>query len=305
MTTKNIDLPKLIERFSCEDKCHDYLEDLRWPDGVQCPRCEKPTTISRIEKRRQFECDSCGYQFSVRVGTVLQDSKLPLWKWFLAIFLLVQAKKGMSANQVKRTLGVSYKTAWFLCHRIRHAMAALVENPLSGIVEVDETYIGGKAGSGSRAARGKGSGYVGNKAMVVGAVERDGAIRLKVRTKADRKTLRAFVEKYAADATHIYTDQGGGYTDIDKVTGKVHESVNHRIEEYVRGDVHTNSVENVWSLLKRSIIGSFHHVSADHLPKYIDELEWRFNNRENPFLFRDTLLSLMESDVMTYDKLIS
>ena len=290
--TKDVDLPTLIERFACEDKCHAYLESLRWPKGIECPRCETKTTISRLDKRRQFECDSCGYQFSVRVGTVLQDSKLPVWKWFLAILLLVQAKKGMSANQIKRTIGVSYKTAWFLCHRIRHAMASLVENPLSGIVEIDETYIGGKA-------RGKGRGYIGNKTMVVGAVERDGEIRLKVRGKANKKTLQAFVEKHAAHASRIMTDEHPGYKGVGR-KGRKHETVNHAAEEWARGDVTTNSIENVCSLLKRSIVGSFHHISADHLPKYLDELEWRFNNRDNPYLFRDTLVSLMGSEVMTY-----
>ena len=304
MPTKEIDLPTLIEQFGCEDKCHDYLEELRWPDGVECPRCAEPTTISRIEKRRQFECDSCRYQFSVRVGTVLQDSKLPLWKWFLAMYMICQSKKGISANQLKRMVGVSYKTAWFLCHRIRHAMATLVENPLSGIVEVDETYVGGKARSGSKAAKGKGRGYRGNKAMVIGAVERDGAIRLKVRSKADRKTLHAFVERYAGEAASVFTDEHAGYVGIERKDRK-HETVNHAAEEYVRGNVHTNSVENVWSLLKRSIIGAFHHVSVDHLPKYLDELEWRFNNRKNPYLFRDAVMALCGSEVMTYETLIS
>jgi transposase-like protein len=303
MPTKNIDLLSLIEHFSCEDKCHAFLEKLRWPNGAECPRCQEETTISRLDKRRQFECDSCGYQFSVRVGTVLQDSKLPLWKWFVTIFLLCQSKKGMSANQIKRTIGVSYKTAWFLCHRIRHAMSSLVENPLSGIVEVDETWVGGKAKSGSKAAKGKGRGYTGNKTMVVGAVERDGSIRLKVRSKADRKTLHAFIEKYAGEAARVYTDEHAGYVGIERAD-RAHKTVNHKAEEYVRGDVHTNSVENVWSLLKRSIIGAFHHVSVDHLPRYLDELEWRFNNRENPYLFRDTLVALMASDVMTYEKLV-
>lgn len=294
-STKNIDLPGLIEAFGCEDKCHAYLGVLRWPDGVRCPRCEDPTTISRIEKRRQFECDACGYQFSVRVGTVLQDSKLPLWKWFLAIFLMIQSKKGVSANQVKRMIGVSYKTAWFLCHRVRHAMASLVENPLSGIVEVDETYVGGKT-------KGMGRGYTGNKTMVVGAVERDGAIRLKVRGKADRETLHAFIEKYALEARRLMTDEHAGYKGVAR-KGRSHETVSHRAKEHARGDVHTNSVESVWSLLERSIVGAFHHVSADHLPKYLDEVEWRFNNRDNPFLFRDTLMALMDSEVMTYEKL--
>lgn len=299
--TANINLPKLIEQFGCEVKCREYLEELRWPEGVQCPRCDSKT-ISELRTRSKYECSECEYQFSVRVGTVLQDSKLPLWKWFLAIYMLCESKKGMSANQIKRMIGVSYKTAWFLCHRVRHAMGALVENPLSGIVEVDETYIGGKASSGSRGARGRGRGNRDNKTMVLGAIERNGEIRLKVKTKADRKTLHAFIEKHAGDALMVCTDEHAGYLGIAR-KDRGHATVNHSEREYARGGIHTNSIENVWSLLKRSIVGSFHHVSAEHLPKYIDELEWRYNNRDNPFLFRDTLLSLCDSDVMTYEAL--
>src|SRR6266700_6042216 len=159
-----MNLPKLIERFGSEDKCHAYLEELRWPEGVKCPRCGSDK-ISRIRARRQFDCDGCRYQFSVRVGTVLQDSKLPLWKWFLAVYMMCEAKKGVSANQLKRMLGVSYKTAWFLCHRIRSAMYDETAGPLTGTVEIDETYVGGKV-------RGRGKGYIENKTMVVGAVQR-------------------------------------------------------------------------------------------------------------------------------------
>src|SRR5207248_3902663 len=148
-----------------------YLEDLRWPKGIRCPRCESPK-ISRIAKRRQFDCDSCRYQFSVRVGTLFHDSKLPLWKWFLAVYLMGESRKGISANQLKRTLGVTYKTAWYLCHRIRSAMVDENAPPLSGIVEVDETYIGGKV-------RGRGRGYKANKTLVVGAIERGGKLRVK------------------------------------------------------------------------------------------------------------------------------
>jgi transposase-like protein len=138
-----VDLPRLIERFGSEDKCRAYLEELRWPDGVKCPRCDSDK-ISRIKTRNQFDCDGCRYQFSVRVGTVFQDSKLPLWKWFLAVYMIGEAKKGVSANQLKRMLGVSYKTAWFLCHRIRSAMTDESGKLLTGIVEADETYVGGK-----------------------------------------------------------------------------------------------------------------------------------------------------------------
>src|SRR5438093_6946873 len=176
----DLDICTLIERFRSEEKCHEYLERLRWPEGVRCPRCQSQK-ISRIVARRQFDCDECRYQFSVRVGTVFHDSKLPLWKWFLATYLMVESKKGMSANQLKRTLAVSYKTAWYLCHRIRSAMDEASPELLLGIVEVDETYIGGKAKNmhkGVRARKITGTGGI-DKMMVLGAIERGGKVRLR------------------------------------------------------------------------------------------------------------------------------
>src|SRR3954469_22707664 len=177
MAQQQMDLVKLFEEFGSEDKCHDFLEELRWPDGVTCPRCDSHK-ISRIAKRRQFDCDSCRYQFSVRVGTLFHDSKLPLWKWFLAVYLLCESKKGISANQMKRTLGVSYKTAWYLCHRIRSAMEGDEGELLRGIVEADETFVGGvKPGKDRRdAARHRRD----NKAVVVGAIQRGGKLRLRM-----------------------------------------------------------------------------------------------------------------------------
>ena len=293
-------LPELIDRFGTEDKCHAYLEHLRWPNGVECPRCDEKTTISRIEKRRQYECDACKYQFSVRVGTVLHDSKLPLWKWFIAVFLMIQSKKGISANQLGKMVGVSYKTAWYLTHRIR---AAMTDDGvlLSDTVEVDETYVGGKA-------HGKGKGYKGNKAVVLAAVERGGNVKIRVARSRDGKALGDFISDSVADtAKFIYTDEYAAYKTIPELDDEDthHETVTHSAMEWVRGDVHTNTVESVWSLLKRSIIGSYHHLSVKHLPAYVDELEWRYNNRRNPWLFRDTLIKICESETLRYQELIA
>lgn len=292
-------LPELIEKYGSEDKCHQYLQELRWPDGVICPRCEG-TTISRIQARRQFDCDGCRYQFSVRVGTVLQDSKLPLWKWFLAVYLMVVSKKGISANQLKGMVGVSYKTAWYLCHRIRSAME--VERPkLSGTVEVDETWIGGEQ-------KGKGRGYTGNKALLLGAVERNGDVRIKIGQSRDGKELGDFIRENVTDDTpNVYTDELSAYKTIPdlKEEDTKHQTVNHSKNEWVRGDVHTNSVESAWSLLKRSVIGSYHQLSKKHLDAYVDEFEFRFNNRKNPYLFRDTVLALIDADMLPYKDLVS
>jgi transposase-like protein len=294
--TTEIDLPKLIERFGSEDKCHAYLEELRWPNGVKCPRCGSDK-ISRIKARRQFDCDGCRYQFSVRVGTVLQDSKLPLWKWFLAVYMMGESRKGVSANQLKRMLGVSYKTAWFLCHRIRSAMTQ-DGDLLRGTVEMDELYVGGKA-------RGKGHGYRGNKTMVMGAIERGGRLRVEALhgKHLSHKTAKKFVADNIDDkAEAIYTDENLGYPDLTD-WNTTHRRVNHSKEEWVRGDIHTNTVESAWSLFDRAVIGSYHKLSVKHLNAYLDEFAFRFNNRENPFLFRDTILALVEGDALTFKEL--
>ena len=294
---QDINLVNLIERYHNEDKCRDYLEELRFPDGVTCPRCGSKS-ISRIQTPRVFECNSCRYQFSVTSGTIFHDSHLPLWKWLLAVYLMVESKKGISANQMKRTINVSYKTAWYLCHRIRSAMSTDTNKKLSGTVEVDETWIGGTT-------EGTGHGFKGNKALAVGAIERGGDIVLKSIDHADRKTLHSFIHETTEPNTEaIYTDEWPAYKGIaDKDTR--HETVNHSADEWVRGNIHTNSVENVWSLFKRSVMGSYHKVSKKHLDSYLDELEWRFNNRENPYLFRDTLLKLITSDNLEYKELIA
>src|SRR6266496_6750959 len=168
-----MNLADLVEQFGSNDRCREYLEHLRWPDGVKCPRC-RSDSVSRIKTRKQFDCNACRKRFSVLAGTIFQDSKLPLWKWFAAVYLMCESKKGISALQIKRMLNVkSYETAWFLCHRIRAAMRDESPERLRGIVEMDETYIGGKA-------RGMGRGYKKNKTMVLGAVERGGRVRLQV-----------------------------------------------------------------------------------------------------------------------------
>ena len=291
-----MDLLTLFDRFHSEERCAEYLEGLRWPEGVRCPRCDSDK-ISRILKRAQFDCDSCRYQFSVKAGTIFHDSHLPLRKWFAAVYLMCESRKGVSANQLKRTLKVAYKTAWYLCHRVRAALKDADTEPLEGTVEVDETFIGWKA-------KGKGRGYTGNKAMVLGAIERGGGIRLTVEKRRDRKTLHEFIETHAPDAEKVYTDDFIAYKGIED-EDTAHESVNHSVGEYVRGDVHTNSVEGVFSLFKRSIVGAYHQVSVKHLPAYLDEFEFRFDNRNNPYLFRDTLLRLIASEAVTYETLTS
>jgi transposase-like protein len=294
---QEINLVELIDRFHSEDSCRARLEELRWPEGVECPRCDSKS-IARMEDRHQYQCRSCRYQFSVTAGTIFHDTHLPLWKWFLAVYLIVESKKGISANQLKRMIGVTYKTAWHLAHRIRDALNEVDAQLLRGIVEVDETFAGGEV-------EGKGRVYKGNKTVVVGAMQRNGNICLQVVRGTDRETLHGFIrENTAGDTEAIYTDEWSTYKGIaDKDTK--HEAVKHRDKEWARGEVHTNSIDNVWSLLKRSIVGSYHQVSAKHLDAYLDELEFRFNNWENPYMFRDAMLKLVVADNMPYQKLIA
>jgi transposase-like protein len=296
LPSPELDLPELIERFGSEDKCHAYLEALRWPNGLACPKCNA-ATISRIDTRRIFECSKCEYQFSVRVGTIFHDSKLPLWKWFLAVYVMVQSRKGVSANQLKRMLGVSYKTAWYLCHRIRAAMKDDGSPLLSGIVEVDETFIGGK-----RSGVGAG-GYHRYMTPVVGAVERGGRVRFAVVKNRKAGTLQGFIrDNVSPDATEIMTDEFPSYNGIADENTK-HSKVNHSKGEWVNGKIHTNTMEGVWSLLDRSIVGAYHKVSKKHLPAYLHEVAFRFNNRENPFLFRDTIIELIKAERVEYKAL--
>jgi len=288
-----MNLSVLNTAFDTDSECRTALEELRWPDGAKCLRCASDK-ISRISTRNQFDCDSCRYRFSVTTGTVFHDSHLPLPKWFLATLLMCEAKKGISANQMKRTLGVAHKTAWYLCHRIRQAMTDVERLPLSGTVEVDETYIGGK---------GKGFDWRERKMMVLGALERGGRIVMRTGKAGTSDVLKRFVADTCADTTdRLMTDEHRGYHGIgDENT--THETVNHSAKEYVRGDVHTNSIEGAFGLFKRGIVGSFHQVSAKHLDRYLDEFEFRYNNRKNAYLFRDTLTRMVQGEALPYETL--
>ena len=298
MVDRKMTLPRLMVDYDTDAECRAALEELRWPDGVCCLRCGS-LSISRIKTRKQYDCNDCRYRFSVTTGTILNDSHLALPKWFMAVLLMCEAKKGISANQMKRTLGVAYKTAWYLCHRIREAMTDVRPARLTGTVEVDETYVGGKR-------HGMGRGYVGNKAMVVGAVQRGGKVRMKVEKRDDKATLHGFVANHVSpNVENIYTDENPSYKGLDNDPGdtSLHQTVNHSAKEYVRGDVHTNSIEGAFGLFKRGVTGSFHHVSHKHLDRYLDEFEFRYNNRKNPCLFRETLRRLVNTGNIEYAKL--
>ncbi len=297
-------LTDVATAFSTDEKCRELLERLRWPAGPECPRCHthKLTRISTSKKL--LWCADCKYTFTVTAGTIFNDSHLPLETWFFAVILLVEARKGMSAMQLKRTLWGqhkgSYKTAWYLCHRIRAAMAEAERPMLGGTVEMDETYVGGKQ-------RGYGSGWRGErhtKQVVVGIRQRSGDVRFFHAEDARTGTLAKYIkENVSEDVDVIVTDELPAYRKA--VGDHKHETVNHSRKEYVRfgTDIHTNTVESAFSLLKRGIIGSWHKISAKHLSAYLAEMEFRFNRRKSPELFLDTLRHMVTAPVLTFEKL--
>jgi transposase-like protein len=286
--------------FPTDEKCRELLTRLRWPEGVRCPRCNMDTVELETEKTL-FYCKQCDYQFTVTAGTIFNDSHLPLTKWFLATLLLCEAKKGMSACQIQRTLGISYKTAWYLCHRIRAAMAATDKPMLSGKVEVDETYVGGRPRfKGPHNKRGRGT----KKRPVLGIRQRNGELRLFHAKNVTAKAVEDFMRKnLGADVEVMYTDELGLYPAIAKRMGLKHERVQHNIGDYVRGDAHTNTVENAFSLFKRGLRGSWHKLSAKHLQAYLEEMEFRFNRRKNSNLFLDTLRHMITAPTLTFSDL--
>ena len=289
-----------MDKFNCDDTCREALEKIRWPHGSTCIRCGL-IGVPELPVGGIYQCASCCYQFSVTAGTIMHDSHLPLRKWFLAIYLMCVSKKGMSALQMQRTLGIgSYRTAWYLCHRIREAMGndPFTGPTLVGVVEVDETLVGGKA-------RNRGRGYRGNKTWVAGAIQRGGKIRLERIPNVKRHTLHNFITRTVKDeAEAIYTDDLKSYLGIADDDTR-HETVNHSEEEWVVGDVHTNNIENVWSLFKRSLVGTFHKMSKKHMDRYLEELEWRHNNRDNPRIFPDTLRQILNTGNLTYRNLVA
>jgi transposase-like protein len=289
--------------FDTDDKCREMLVKLRWPAGVECPRCHGKK-ISWIKANRQFDCAECEYHFSVIAGTIFNDSHLSLTIWFTAVLLLVEAKKGMSAMQLKRTIWGdhkgSYKTAWYLCHRIRAAMSQVERPMMDGTVEMDETYVGGrKRGA---CVRGRGA----EKEIVIGLRQRNGDLRFFHAKDAKSATLAQYIrENVSEDVDVIVTDEWSAYPDAMRRTENLekHKTIRHKGGVYVDGDIYTNTVESAFSLLKRGIIGTWHRISAKHLQAYLDEMTFRFDRRKRPDRFIDTLRHMVTADPLTFEKL--
>lgn len=270
-------------RFHNEEAAREHLEKTRWPSGPVCPHCGGADRQSRIETNEKKKiragllfCGHCRSQYTVTVGTVFADSHVPLHKWVYAIHLMCASKKGISSMQLHRVLGVSYKTAWFMSHRIREAMREPHEEQLGGNgggqVEADETYIGRKR----ERAVSRGTGH---KHAVFTLVERSGKARSFHVANVTGETLKPILQKHVAKGVDLMTDEAGQYPAI--AGDYAHSTVNHSAKEYVRGHVHTNTAEGYFSILKRGIVGTFHHVSEQHLQRYVNEFDFRYNNRQS------------------------
>lgn len=268
------------KRFHDEDAAREYLESIRWPDGPACPHCGGMERNSRLQGKSHrpglMFCGDCRKQFSITVGTVFERSKVPLYKWVLASHLLCSSKKGMSSHQLHRMLGVTYKTAWFMTHRIREAMTTDQSVPMGstgGAVEVDETYWGTSKPKGKTAR-----GYD-HKMKVLSLVERDGDKRTLHVPRVNAATLRPILKAQMSEKARLMTDKARVYTKVGREFAQ-HGVVVHSAKEYSRGDVATNSVESSFALLKRGLIGTFHHVDEQHLQRHVTKFDFRWDQRK-------------------------
>ena len=289
-TDADLNLATMASMFANEDESRKFVESKRWPNGPICPHCDckevytltaKPVSKSPV-RPGVYKCKACRKQFTVRIGTIFEESKIPLSKWLIAIHLMTSCKKGISSRQIERELGVTMKTAWFLIHRIREAMT---ESPfaelLQGTVEVDETYVGGKPRFKGQSKRGRGT----NKQPVIVLVERDGLARCKPVERIDGLTLKGEITAHVAKGAAIMTDENAAYNGFDQAYAG-HEVVKHSSREYARTkedgtSSNSNTAESFFALIKRGHYGIFHHLSKTHLHRYCNEFSFRWNHRHN------------------------
>ncbi len=266
-----------VSKFT-EYQAREYMEQIRWPEGPVCAHCQS-TDVAQLRghahRHGVYQCRECRQQFTVTTGSIMEDTHLPLRKWVLAFHLMCSSKKGVSSLQLQRNLGLgSYRSAWHLSHRIRYAMTEGPFAPLKGIVEVDETYVGGKTRKG---IRGRGSE---RKTPVMVLVERNGKVRSRVIEHVTTKTLKGAIRETVDKQSRIMTDEWPSYEGIGKEFDGGHETVNHGRGEYVRGDVHVNTAESYFAPLKRGVMGTFHHLSKKHLHRYCNEFSFRWTYRK-------------------------
>ena len=275
-----------FRNFPDDETCLEHLFKTRFGSEVACPKCGEIGKFRRLRKVPAYTCN-CGHHIHPMAGTPFEHSRTPLQKWFYAMYLFTASRHGVPAKELQRQLGVTYKTAWRIGHELRKYMAKVDgDPPLTGHVEIDETYVGGRRpkikGFTGRGAKGK--------TVVMGILERDGEVFTKVVPTAGRKSLIPPIVERLKPGTRISTDEWGPYRILPSL-GYVHDTVEHRAKEYARGDVHVNALEGFWSQLKRAIRGTHVHVSPKHLPKYLGEFEFRYNLRKRPELMFDLLLA--------------
>jgi len=286
-------IPQWEAAFPDDDACKAYLVRHRWPTGIKCPRCGNDHVYELKARAFHWQCEQCatnGYRFSVIAGTIFENTNKPLRIWFRVIHLMLTSKKGISALQIHRVMGFgSYETAWSMCHKVRAALADKEFRKLMGIVEVDETYIGGKDKNRHWDRKKGGVGGEGSdKFIVIGAVERKGNVVARVIENTRASTFANFVREVVSNKVSLLaTDDSSGYNFLPPELH--HEAVNHKAHQYVVGALHTNTIEGFWSLIKRGVVGTYHKVSRKYLPLYVAEFQFRYNNRLNPDIFGEAL----------------
>ncbi len=282
---KKLSLGKFLQKYGTNDKCLDVLKHLRCPQGIFCQRCNKIKEFYKIEGRQVYQC-SCGYQIAPLAGTILEKTTTPLQYWFYAMYIISATRSGVSAKQLQRELGVTYKTAWRMFKQIRMLMAQ-DGAPFDGDVEVDETFMGGKA---------KNRAYVPNfnekpKEVVMGMVKRGGHAYLKHIEGVGKWILLKQIQEHVSPTARVLTDEWGGYAQLSKY-GYMHQFVNHSASQYVYGDIHTQNIEGIWSIVKRGVYGVYRIVSKKYLQAYVDEYTFRYNHRKNGMMFNLLLQQL-------------
>jgi transposase-like protein len=304
MSKSTISTFQLFQMFPDQESARMYLEDRLWPNGPRCPVCKGGERIT-ARKEGFYRCNACKEDFTVRTGTIFERSHVPLHKWIYAMYLLVTARKGISSMQLAKEIGITQKSAWFVLHRLREACGSDLEK-LQGIIEIDETYIGGIEKNKHESKKLKaGRGTVG-KTAVLGMRERSGRTRGMTLASTDKKTIQAVINEHVEAGATIHTDEAGAYVGVEG-SGFKHASVNHSAGEYVRDDVTTNGMESVFAVLKRGLHGVYHHASPKHLDRYVDEFAFRLNegNVRNHTISRlDSFIDGTAGKRLTYKGLI-
>ncbi len=302
---KFTNLMSLLSYFKDEQICREYLETIRWNGQITCPYKEcAHEKVFKYSNGKVYKCSKCKRQFSVRVGTIFEDSKISLQKWFAAIYLVTAHKKGISSLQLHRDLGITQKTAWFMLHRIRHTFGLKTNEKLVGVCEADETFIGGQEKNKHKSKRTEGTQgrSVKTKSAVAGVVQRGGELRAQKVADTTGYNLRHFVYQNVSFGSQLHTDEWWGYKGLSQAFK--HNFVKHNEGQYVNGDSHTNTLEGFWSLLKRGVVGIYHSMSNKHLQQYLDEFVFRYNTRNHSESFRfDTMLNNINTH-LTYEQLI-